>query len=91
MGRADYYEKGGWNVLCKQCGFKFKASMLRQHWQGYYVCQSCYEPRQPQDFVRAKADTGRGTAFAASESVWWLPDFGERKPFGDFGFIVSGK
>lgn len=56
MGRADYYAEGSWNATCYQCGFKFKAFQLRKHWQGYYVCASCWEPRQPQDFVRARAE-----------------------------------
>ena len=30
--------------------------MLRRHWQGMYRCTKCWEPRQPQDFVRAIPD-----------------------------------
>ncbi len=56
VGRADYYSGGDWNAVCFFCGFKFKASTLRKHWQGFYVCSSCWEPRQPQDFVRARVD-----------------------------------
>lgn len=52
-GRADYLELGNWNAVCYQCGRKRKASMLRKHWQGYYVCPEHWESRQPQDFVRA--------------------------------------
>lgn len=51
-GRADYLELGDWNAVCYQCGRKRKASMLRKHWQGYYVCPEHWEARQPQDFVR---------------------------------------
>ncbi len=29
-----------------------KASMLRKHWQGFWVCPEHWEPRQPQDFAR---------------------------------------
>lgn len=56
MGRADYYEEAGWNTVCYECGRKRKASQLKRHWQGYYVCPEHWEPRQPQDFVRAQAD-----------------------------------
>ncbi len=56
MSHADYLDLGGWNAVCWQCGFKFKASELRQHWQGYYVCSRCFEVRQPQDFVRSVPD-----------------------------------
>lgn len=56
MGKADYYESGGFNAVCYECGRKRKASMLKLHWQGYYVCPEHWEPRQPQDFVRSIPD-----------------------------------
>jgi hypothetical protein len=56
MGRADFLKLGDWNVVCYQCGFKRKASMMEKNWQGYYVCPEHNEPRQPQDFVRAIPD-----------------------------------
>jgi hypothetical protein len=55
-GRADHYEYGGWNAVCYECGRKRKASMLKRHWQGYYVCPEHWEARQPQDFVRSVPD-----------------------------------
>lgn len=55
-GRADHLELGTWNVRCNFCGFKFKASELQRHWTGVYVCRTCFEIRQPQDFVRAVPD-----------------------------------
>jgi len=55
-GRADYYEDGGWNTVCYECGRKRKAGTLKRHWQGYYVCPEHWEPRQPQDFVRSVPD-----------------------------------
>jgi hypothetical protein len=45
--------------------------------------------RCPALSVRAKADTGRGTAFAARPSAWGLPERGDREAFGDFGLINS--
>ena len=56
IGRADYLELGDWNTVCFECGRKRKASMLKKHWQGYYVCPEHWEPRQPQDFVRSVPD-----------------------------------
>ena len=56
MGRADYLELGSWNVVCYQCGRKRKASYMRRHWQGYWVCPEHWEPRQAQDFVRGMPD-----------------------------------
>jgi hypothetical protein len=55
-GRADYLALGDWNVVCYQCGRKRKASTMKKHWQGYYVCPEHFEPRQPQDFVRTVPD-----------------------------------
>jgi len=56
MGRADYYSSGDWNSTCYECGRKMKASQMKRHWQGYYVCPEHWEPRHPQDFVRAVPD-----------------------------------
>lgn len=56
FGRPDYFKMGDWNALCWECGRKRKASSLKKHWQGYYVCPEHWEPRQPQDFVRAVPD-----------------------------------
>lgn len=55
-GPADYLKLGDWNAVCYQCGLKFKASDLIRHWQGYWVCSDCFEPRHPQDFVRGIHD-----------------------------------
>ena len=55
-GRADHLALGDWNVVCYECGRKRKASMMKRHWQGYFVCPEHWEPRQPQDFVRGIED-----------------------------------
>ena len=56
MGKADKYQHGTHNAICDTCGFKYKASQLRMTWDGYFVCDPCWEPRHPQDFVRSKVD-----------------------------------
>lgn len=56
-GKADYFELGGYNAVCYDCGRKFKASMLRKNWQGFWECPQHWTPRQPQDFVRAIPET----------------------------------
>lgn len=56
MGRADYYADGQWNVICDQCGFKCKSKDIKKQWDGLEVCKRCWEPRQPQDFVRGVMD-----------------------------------
>jgi hypothetical protein len=55
-GRADFLDLGNWNATCFECGRKRKASDLKKNWQGYFVCLEHWEPRQPQDFVRAVPD-----------------------------------
>ena len=55
-GKADYLALGDWNVVCFDCGRKFKASMMRRNWQGFYECPDHWTPRQPQDFVRSVPD-----------------------------------
>jgi hypothetical protein len=56
MGDADFLSLGDWNAVCFRCGKKAKASTLRREWEGFYVCESCWEPRHPQEFVRGVQD-----------------------------------
>jgi hypothetical protein len=60
MGKQDKYLKGDWNVICDYCGKKMKQSQCRLTWDNFLVCSdTCWEPRQPQDFVRGKVDKQR--------------------------------
>lgn len=56
MGRADYFSAGSWNVVCDQCGEKYKSHQLRKQWDGLMVCKRCWEPRHPQDLIRPIKD-----------------------------------
>lgn len=47
---------GDHNAICDVCGWKYKASDLRKRWDGYMVCDKDWEPRHPQDFLRAVQD-----------------------------------
>lgn len=49
-------ELGDWNTLCDVCGFKFKASDLKERWDGLMVCHDDWEPRHPSDFFRARKE-----------------------------------
>ena len=55
-GPADYLALGDYNAICYDCGRKYKASELIRSWEGFYVCERCWHPRQPQDFVRGVPD-----------------------------------
>lgn len=47
---------GDYNVICDECGFKFKKSQTRMRWDNMLVCEKDWEPRQSQDFVRGVPD-----------------------------------
>jgi hypothetical protein len=66
MGRADRLELGTWNALCDRCQKKYKAYELRREWTGWMVCDTCWEPRHPQDFLKGKPDN--------SNVPWTRPD-----------------
>lgn len=52
---------GPWsyNAICQVCGFKFKASDLLKRWDGLMVCRHDWEPRHPQEFIKAVPDNTR--------------------------------
>jgi hypothetical protein len=49
----NYFKSGDWNVLCEICGFKFKASELKETWDNKRVCVQDFEVRHPLDLIRA--------------------------------------
>ena len=56
MSYYSRYNSGDWKAICDVCGREFKASKLKQRWDGLMVDSLCWEARQPQDFVRGVAD-----------------------------------
>lgn len=57
----DEYKAGQFNALCDRCGFKYKSGQLRLEWNNLRTCSgpqtnNCWEPRHPQDKVRARKD-----------------------------------
>lgn len=73
MGQADFLKLGDYNAQCFECGRKFKFSMLKQHWKGYYVCPDHWEPRQPQDFVRGSVDNQSVPYAQPQPAPIWAP------------------
>lgn len=47
------YSHGNWNAICDECGFKFKDVDIKKRWDGFEVCNDCWEARHPSDFFRA--------------------------------------
>lgn len=56
MSYKPRYEKGDWKAICDSCGRELLASELQKRWDGLMVCSRDWEPRQPQDFVKAIID-----------------------------------
>lgn len=56
MPKLGYYQIGQANMICDQCGRGFKSSDISKRWDNALVCKQCWEPRQPQDFVRGITD-----------------------------------
>lgn len=56
MGRSDFFQAGSWNFICDNCGTVHKASESLLQWNNLRVCRECWEPRNPQDFVRPIPD-----------------------------------
>ena len=56
MGRADFWKRGDWKVVCEVCGFFYHSSQIKLRWDGLRCCPKDWNPRQPQDFVRSRQD-----------------------------------
>lgn len=52
----DTFVLGDANAVCDCCGFDFKQSQLRKRWDGAMVCAKDWEPRHPQDSVKARPE-----------------------------------
>jgi hypothetical protein len=71
MSYKPSYQSGDWKAVCDICGQVFKASELRQRWDGFKVCSKDFEYRQPQDFVRGVADiTAPPWTKPESQDLW---------------------
>lgn len=53
-----HFKSGEWNVVCDICKFKFKSSKLKLNWRGQMVCEDDWEPRNIQDFIKVRAESG---------------------------------
>lgn len=53
----NWYKQGSANAICDICGKKFKLYELKKRWDGFWVCQSDWESRHPQDFIRGVKET----------------------------------
>lgn len=51
------WKPGRWKATCDRCGFRFHSDKLKLEWDGLRVCQPCWEPRHPQDFLKIPPET----------------------------------
>ena len=56
MPLRNGWRSGDWNYVCQRCGFVIYGSEARREWTGLNVCDKCYDPRHPQDYVRGMRD-----------------------------------
>ena len=55
-GRNPGYIPGSYWNCCDVCGFDYRIEDMKLTWEGLLVCHADWEPRHPQDFVRAVRD-----------------------------------
>jgi DNA-directed RNA polymerase subunit RPC12/RpoP len=55
-GASSYYAKGQWNFICDQCGQQYKSQYARKQWDGLIVCPRCLDPRNQQEFIKARPE-----------------------------------
>ena len=61
MSHVSHYIPGSHLFRCDRCGCNYHADKKRREWTGFIVCfgpgtNNCWEPRHPQDYVRARAE-----------------------------------
>lgn len=73
MSYKPSWVPGDWLALCDVCGRKYKASKLKQRWDGLMCCSDDFEIRQPQDFVRGIADVMKTPWSRPEPSNYFIP------------------
>ena len=49
-------QRGVWKAVCAVCGFEFDSNELKQRWDGVYVCDADWEPRNILDFFKVRKE-----------------------------------
>lgn len=70
MSGTGYFLPGSADAMCDECGRIVKLAELRKRWDGAYVDERCWEPRHPQDFVRAVRDNPALPVTRPLKIVW---------------------
>lgn len=69
----DFFKPGDWNAICDTCGRKYKASDLQLQWDNARVCQTCWDPRHPQELL--------GPLPVPTSPPWTRPDIDPEMDF----------
>jgi hypothetical protein len=56
MSYKPGWRGGRWSTICDRCGFRFHSDKIKTEWTGLKVCGSCWETRNPQDFLRLRPE-----------------------------------
>lgn len=56
MAKNLFYAAGQWNFICDFCGKQNKSGDGVLTWNGFYVCKSHKEKRNPQDLLKGVAE-----------------------------------
>lgn len=70
----DTFKPGDNWVICDRTGYKIRASDARREWNGALVRKESWEPRQPQDLVRGRADNSRPDLVRSRQTDYFLSD-----------------
>lgn len=57
--KKTFWKDGDYSAICDVCGFKFKASKLKERWDGLKVCKEDWEVRHPQEFLRVIPESNK--------------------------------
>lgn len=50
------YRNGDNKACCDRCGRQRRASQLKREWTNLLVCETCFETKHPQDYLKAHVD-----------------------------------
>lgn len=54
--RSPGWIRGDHWIYCQRCGFTLRSSKGKREWTRLIVCPRCWDPRHPQEFLRARKE-----------------------------------
>ena len=87
---ADYYLEGAWNLRCQECYKKIKSTDAYFRWDNLWVCSTCWEIRNPQDFVRGIPDNSSIPFSTGNPPPIYIGTFLENPPNRLFNSYACG-